>query len=602
MSRRLLSLVAVSLLAACGGGSGGGDTPQSPVVPPATPPPPPPPSVIEVDGAVQKGPFLVGSTVLINLLDERGQSTPSTIVSTIDDSVGSFSFSTSLRGAAQLVASGYYFSELTGQVSSGSITLRAVYEITDTPGQVAHVNILTHLISDRVLKLFAGGNVTWADAIAQAESELLKAFSAALPVSGVGRFSELNIYSTSSQSKGGDVYLLALSTAFYRYASDKAKEFGTSTDAELTLILNQLTDDLEDDGLIQKPTFVNDFIRALRMLSPEVIIENLRKRSIVDYPQGLTVPDISVFLGLCAGDLECPWQAGAPVPLPGGVAVGYGGKVYLMAATSPAPDNPFLQVHKHSYEYDPGRNEWRQLASMPVDGPYPTAAVVGDKIYVHSGWSQKLLEYAPATNQWRELAPRPSFTKYGYTTAVVGGKLYVIGGTGGSQPDPVPQGDVQPRSDVDIYDPATNTWSKGRSTPMPLESWAESCVYGGEIYVFGGTTSLGSPTENFVWTYSPSQDSWSAKSPMTLARNFVACAEVGDEIYLFGGYPATGNTNLDLVERFDPLRQTWSSPTRLPTPRTPAGAVAIGQRIFIVGGSTKKPDFVEILDTDALLD
>jgi hypothetical protein len=27
------------------------------------------------------------------------------------------------------------------------------------------------------------------------------------------------------------------------------------------------------------------------------------------------VPDISVFLSLCAGDLECPWRAGAPKPL-----------------------------------------------------------------------------------------------------------------------------------------------------------------------------------------------------------------------------------------------------------------------------------------------
>ena len=63
----------------------------------------------------QKGRFLVRSTVLINLLDERGRSTMSTIVSKIEDSIGSFSFVTSQPGPVQLVASGYYFSELTGQ-------------------------------------------------------------------------------------------------------------------------------------------------------------------------------------------------------------------------------------------------------------------------------------------------------------------------------------------------------------------------------------------------------------------------------------------------------------------------------------------------------
>ena len=112
------------------------------------------PPVVEINGAVQKGPFLVGSTVLVNLLDERGRSTPSTIVSEIEDSIGSFSFVTSQPGPAQLVASGYYFSELTGQVSSGPITLRALYEVSDRPGQVAYVNILTHLINKRALKLF----------------------------------------------------------------------------------------------------------------------------------------------------------------------------------------------------------------------------------------------------------------------------------------------------------------------------------------------------------------------------------------------------------------------------------------------------------------
>ncbi len=183
MSPRILSLVAVLLLGGCGGGGG------SEARPPAATPTPAPPPVVEVNGAVQKGPFLVGSTVLINLLDERGRSTPSTIVAEIDDSIGSFSFVTSQRGPVQLVASGYYFSELTGQVSSGVITLRALYEISDEQGQVAYVNILTHLINKRVLELFSGGNIELADAIAQAESELLTAFSSALPTSGIGTFS-----------------------------------------------------------------------------------------------------------------------------------------------------------------------------------------------------------------------------------------------------------------------------------------------------------------------------------------------------------------------------------------------------------------------------
>ena len=55
-----------------------------------------------------------------------------------------------------------------------------------------------------------------------------------------------------------------------------------------------------------------------------------------------------------------------------------------------------------------------------------------------------------------------------------------------------------------------------------------------------------------------------------------------------------------LVERFHPLLQTWSSPTRLPTARSSLSAVAIGNRIFLTGGIATQPDYIEILDTDAL--
>ena len=52
------------------------------------------------------------------------------------------------------------------------------------------------------------------------------------------------------------------------------------------------------------PDFIREFTTALRSLSPDTIAANLRNRAIVDYPAGLDVPDISVFLNLCAGTLR----------------------------------------------------------------------------------------------------------------------------------------------------------------------------------------------------------------------------------------------------------------------------------------------------------
>jgi N-acetylneuraminic acid mutarotase len=156
---------------------------------------------------------------------------------------------------------------------------------------------------------------------------------------------------------------------------------------------------------------------------------------------------------------------------------------------------------------------------------------------------------------------------------------------------------------LDIYDPVTNTCSKGSPAPMPVSIWAKNaCVYAGEMYIFGGRGSNGAPPETFVWSYNPSQDSWSAKTPMTASRDQFACVEVGGEIYLLGGRGAD-NRATDVVERFNPLRQTWSTPTRLPSSRVGLSAVAIGHRIFVVGGGRTVQtgsDFVEILDTDVL--
>ena len=217
---------------------------------------------------------------------------------------------------------------------------------------------------------------------------------------------------------------------------------------------------------------------------------------------------------------------------------------------------------------------------MPVDLPV-LAVVIGDKIYVVVSYGNHLLEYTPATDQWRQLAPRPSNMTYAFTGAAVGGKIYVIGG---DSPGPTNLSGPIFNDTVDVYDPVTNAWSRGRAAPMPVSIWARNaCVYEGEIYIFGGSTVVGAPPETFVWSYNPSQDLWSAKTPMTASRQGFACAEVGGEIYLLGGYDPN-NRAIDVVERFNPLQQTWSSPTRLPTNRMGLSAVAIGNRIFLTGG------------------
>ena len=574
---RLILTLGALALAGCSGGGGGGSpaatTAPPTATPPATPPAPAPPAVasaVLVEGAVQKGPFIVGSNVLVNRLDERGKSTTSTLLTQIRDSVGTFSFETTERGTMQIVATGYYFSELTGQISNGVVALRSLYEVRDDARQVAHVNILTHLINERVLKLVSGGQMTLKAAIERAEDELVAALADALPIQDVKDFSQLSLYNGFGANETGNAYLLALSTGFYKYAETKSKEFNTATDAELTLILNQLSSDFAADGLLQPGLFIREFVTAIRSLSPATIAANLRSRSLVDYPKGLGVPDISRFLGLCAGNFACAWRAGAPAPGLSylSAAAVYDGRVYLFGGNEPwalmpqqgwgSPDAVFA--------YDPALNQWEAKRPLPEPSWTTAAHTIGDKIFVVTGgehyeaFSNGLYRYDPLMDLWAPRAGRPTYRSL-FASAVMGGKIYVIGGLASADNEP---GSVwktsSVRGDVEVYDPASDSWSAGPALPFPIRT-PEACSANDRIYVLGGPNA----DDPDVLSLSPGAASWVVESQLPAHRGRAfTCATAGDAIYLVGGDDrnyksgqAREDWMLDRVDRYDTVLKTW---------------------------------------------
>jgi len=622
-----LGLTVLLGLAACGGGGSDGVATPSPA-PPVSPPTTPPvvSTSVHVDGAVQKGPFLVGSTVLINRRDERGRSTSATILSEIEDSIGSFEFETNDPGLVQIVATGYYFSELTGQVSSSTLTLRAILKVDNQPGQKAYVNIMTHLINDRVLALLAGGQIGIDEAIAQAESELVTAFHDALPVTNLEGFSGLSVYNTgtSQAAAAGNTYLLALSTGFYKYAETKALQFGTSTDAELTLILNRISDDLEDDGRLATPNFIHEFTTALRSLSPDTIAANLRNRAIVDYPAGLNVPDISVFLNLCAGTFDCAWRSAAPMPqeTESHATAVHDGKIYVFGGNTSADDHcaggpciPFDNSYQDAFEYDPVANVWRPRAPIPVGMSRLDAHTIGDTIYVVAEWavngdskgmSNRLFAYDPVADHWTEKKPRPIY-RDGFVSAAVNGKLYVIGGSGRPDNGPPSNDFMETRelkAAVEIYDPDSDSWSFGRPSPSPSHL-STICELNGSIYVLGGW--VGATWEPSITAYDVAADQWSVKSPLPTQIARRGCVAANGDAYLIGGQDLSSSSGglSDRVDAYDPLVETWATATRLPTARYSAGTEVVGSEVFVLGGrmsNSKITDVTEVLDLAKLGD
>ena len=136
------------------------------------------PQTYDVCGKVEKGPFVSGSTLSIQPMDSKLQVLGSMFSTAIADDLGNFmlgskEFSTPY---AEFMANGYFFNEVKGKLSNGTLTLRALVDLQDNT--TVNVNILTHLKYSRIKNLVASGK-TYSDANEQAQKELLTAFGLA---------------------------------------------------------------------------------------------------------------------------------------------------------------------------------------------------------------------------------------------------------------------------------------------------------------------------------------------------------------------------------------------------------------------------------------
>ena len=159
----------------------------------------------EVAGVSQKGPFVTGSAVTVQELDGITlKQTGKSFKGTIKSDKGDFAIKDiNLQSQyAILEASGYYRDEISGKKSSGTVTLRALTDLSNR--KTVNINLLTHLEYERVMYLVTEKKKSIAEAKEQAEKEILATFGIE------GDFAEsedLNIF----ESGDGNAALLAVS-------------------------------------------------------------------------------------------------------------------------------------------------------------------------------------------------------------------------------------------------------------------------------------------------------------------------------------------------------------------------------------------------------
>ena len=206
-----------------------------------------------------------------------------------------------------------------------------------------------------------------------------------------------------------------------------------------------------------------------------------------------------------------------------------------------------------------------------------------------------------AAAKWEVISELPTHRK-SFSTAVVDGKIYLIGGTlfehaRGVLRDPGPGIWRGPfgMSLVEVYDPETNTWQRLADMPT-VRAGAKTAVVDGKIYVMAGYAGKDNQGKNFkflkaVEMYDPQTDTWVRKQDLPIPRIQFGVGAVAGKIYAIGGLldPKEEKPGLqgriDLVEVYDPVSDTWAKRADMPTRREGVRTAVIDDTIYAIGGS-----------------
>ena len=195
------------------------------------------PQTYNVSGKVEKGPFVSGSTITMQPMDSKMQASGESYSATITDNAGNFTFGSKLFNApfAELTANGYFFNEVDGDLSSGTLNLRALVDLSDK--STVNVNILTHLKYQRMLNLIEQGS-SFKQADRQAQQELFAAFG--LTAYASTDASQLSIISGTDEAAA----LIAVSSLI----------LGERSEAEVTEYLAKMSREFGQDGKFSNET------------------------------------------------------------------------------------------------------------------------------------------------------------------------------------------------------------------------------------------------------------------------------------------------------------------------------------------------------------
>lgn len=246
-----------------------------------------------LEGKVEKGPFIKGSTVTIRELNNDLLPTGKTFETEIINNEGKFkleSASEFISPYVQIACDGYFFNEVNGDLSESQIRLESIVDISNK--RSINVNILTHLSKDRIIYLMKKGD-SYKDASSRVREELLTSFS--LQEYRDKEFEDLSI-SSGEKSSGA---LIMISSILLK----------DRTEAKLTEYIASLKENFTKEG-----KFPELILKSFREDSYNLYLNSISSNIIERYSdlgKEIIIPDLNYFIdwdgdGIAGNELGDP--------------------------------------------------------------------------------------------------------------------------------------------------------------------------------------------------------------------------------------------------------------------------------------------------------
>ena len=369
-----------------------------------------------------------------------------------------------------------------------------------------------------------------------------------------------------------------------------------------TLAIEELKTNTKRTGICTGFALVFGFIGFIMAAAAVAGVRQLMIES-HEHSAILTVGNASPLKGfrkahsLYAGSGSWTSKKNLPVPLSDYQAVSHKTHVYIIGGQKGCNGTQCSgTVVDTVYQYDTKLDKYTAKASMPEKRYRYASAVVGDKIYIIGGLTadtvtgmlKTTLIYDITNDSWSSDGPELAEGRSDTCAGVVDGKIYVVAGYNSIDP-------VKVLDTVEVLDTkaATPAWATAPKLPAPRGD-VTCASAGGKVYAIGGyydpaATWSATAFADTMYELTPGAAAWAEKAKMPSSRGDKAAVTMSDgSIIVVGGETHAREQQSQVaahpVEQYYPAHNTWVAKASIPTARFRFGAAVVDDIVYAIGG------------------